>query len=418
MRNILFKMIEKQYKSFLKGPPYHYHPEILTVQYILPCFVASYLELENTDESNQAKEEYLRFVHQLVKSYEQQEYCMELENLDLRHSYIFYNTKDSEQNFQNSSKAIQKMSPFCFKNVLKGMRQVCAFKKDLQPWKCDKCERGVETIDCWFYQKHMISNRIYTSLDKLGKIPSASISYSAALGIIFNNMFCGSRADQNFEEINLFLMHRIGEKFYKPHMCRALAEPSSYLPSLCRYYEGLSDKQFFNLAIFVYIDIFFIARRTCEYQIIEPKNLQKETFPLDMYAELFRCLVAQDWWKLKILVSKGNVSKDGEDLSLIPLSLARKSKSCRELVIKVIGPKSGRIKMKRFKGTMFFPIKHCRRCGLVVSKHLKLCKECDENRDYPDRNYFCSKKCETLCLKKRHTEEHAQFLMMQLNMNS
>jgi hypothetical protein len=416
-------MIEKQYRSLMKGPPYHYHPEILTVQYILPCFVASYFELEMTDESDKAKEEYLRFVHELVKSYEQHEYCLELSKLEKKQPYYKHNTnflhnffKETEQNFEASSDSIGKMSPFCFEYVLKGLRQISAFSKAPNPCKCRKSPLSQEQDDSWFYQKHLIFNRIYASLDKLGKIPSASVCYSAALGIVFNNITFG-KVELKLDKLNLVLMNRIGSKVYKVQYCCGHKGSDPQLQKFHKDFEGLSDKQFFHLAYFTYLnDIFFATRPKYSFGSTEAKNTQRQLFPLDLYGKLFWCLLDQDWWKLKIIASKGNVGKDGSDLSLIPLSLAKKSKCCKDL-IKAISP-SGKIHLKKPGAITFFPIKHCRWCGLVLAKKFRLCKECNENNDYPDRNYFCSEKCENMCLEKQHTEEHAQFLMMQLNIKS
>jgi len=47
------------------------HPEELIVQYILPCFVASFLEFaDNTDVEQKDKENYVKIVHELIKGFE------------------------------------------------------------------------------------------------------------------------------------------------------------------------------------------------------------------------------------------------------------------------------------------------------------------------------------------------------------
>jgi hypothetical protein len=238
---MVFKMIEKQYSSLMKGPPYHYHPEILTVQYILPCFVASYLEMENTDESNKAKEEYLRFVHELVKSYEQHAYCLELPKLEQKQPYyikvpcflpnLFI---DTVENYEKSCKVIGDMASFCSEYVLKGLGQIFIFNIVPKPCKCYR--KPDEPSDSWFYQQHMIFHRIFITLDKLGKMPSASVCYSVALSVVFNNITAGRVPKLDW--LNLVLMHRIGPKVYGK--CSAHAETTQEELSLYKEFEGLS----------------------------------------------------------------------------------------------------------------------------------------------------------------------------------
>jgi len=63
----------------------------------------------------------------------------------------------------------------------------------------------------------------------------------------------------------------------------------------------------------------------------------------------------------------------------------------------------------------FFPVKHCRWCGVLAEK-FRMCPECHSNPDYSDINFFCSEKCENEAMDKKHTEEHARFLMIRLEL--
>jgi hypothetical protein len=418
-------MIEKQYRSLMRGPPYHYHPEILTVQYILPCLVASYLELEQSAVSNEAKEEYLRFLHELVKSYEQHEFSIELSHSEPKPPYYMHTTQflntfliETDQKFNESLNVIGKIAPFCEKYINRGMRMFSAFLKIPDSCKCKKPAASKETDNSWFFQKYMFSKRIYTSLDKLGKIKSASVCYAAALGTVLINITEGvERIEPKLKNLLKILSHRLdvsamkGEEIF---VCGGHMRMRTEIASLYEDFKVLSDRQLFHLVYFEWIkELYFPTSLKYTIRSSIADQLHRKLFPLDVYGKLFWCLIDKDWWKLKIITSKGNVSNVGGDLSLIPLSLAKKSKCCEEL-INAISP-SGKILRGKPGAITFFPIKHCRWCGLVVSKKFRLCKECDENLDYPDRNYFCSEKCETECLNNQHTEEHAQFLIMQLN---
>jgi hypothetical protein len=403
----------------LKGPPYHYHPEILAVQYILPCFAASYLELEQSDESSQAKEEYLRFVHELVKSYEQRDFSLKLLDVKPSEAYLKQNTlfllcylkKDTEHNFKNSCSALGKIAPFCHQNVTTGLSLISLFSKIKittdQSYKTNFFEEFDDS--CWFDQCHMIFNRIHASLDKLGKISTTPVHHSGALGIVISKIIDRTMFDQRnqrIENMMLALSHRIsissGERTQSWYNFKTKFNYHDF--------DCLSNQQLFNAVYFVcFGEIFFPKGKYAFGRFIA----LKQCFPFDIYGKIVLCILNKDWWTLKIIAGKCSISKKGEDLSLIPLSLARKSKCCKDLM-KAISP-SGKILMKKPGAITFFPIRHCRWCGLVVSDTMTLCKVCKENQDYPDRNYFCSVKCETECLLNQHTEEHVKFLLMQLD---
>jgi hypothetical protein len=411
-------MIKKQYESLLKGPPYHSHPEMLTVQYILPCFVASYLELEQTDKSSQAKEEYLRFVHELVKSYEQRDFSLQFLNSKPNKAYLQHNALflphfkiDMEQNLLHAYSVLnvlEKITPNSHKNVTTGLRFISLFSTIKITTDLSYEITFFEEFDdsCWFDQCLMILNRIQASLDKLGKINNTTpLHHSGALGIVISKIIDCTLFDQKIEHLIMVLINRL------PYSNTTIAN-KSWLNIKFNYhnFDCLSNQQLFNTVYFVCFNEILIPNRKYGSLIA-----LKQCFPFDTYGKIVLCILNKDWWKLKIIVGKCSISKKGEDLSLIPLSLAKKLRCCKDLT-KAISP-SGKILMNKPGAITFFPIKHCRWCGLVVSDTITLCKVCKENQDYPDRNYFCSKKCETECLENQHTEEHATFLMMQLNID-
>jgi len=372
--------------------------------------------LEQSDESSQAKEEYLRFVHELVKGYEQHVFILELSESQPKEAYFMQNAdflshiyKDMGRNFKNVCGVLGKISSFCHKNVILGLRAISHFSKVANHADRKQSATAEEHDNSWFNQKHVIFNRIRTSLEKLGKINRISVHYSGALGAVISNIIVRDFVDQKIENLILVMNHRISVN------SGGNSHPDSKIKILYRDFECLSNPQLFNAVYFVCFKEIFFSKQNSALVRVNAKNILRQCFPMDVYGKLYWCFVDQDWWNLKIIASKVNVSKDGGDLSLIPLSLARESKCCKDL-IKAISP-SGKIHFKKPGAITFFPIKHCRWCGLVVSNKIKLCKECKENQDYPDRNYFCSVECETECLKSQHTEEHATFLMMQLNID-
>jgi hypothetical protein len=257
---MVFKMIEKQYSSLMRGPPYHYHPEITVVQYVLPCFVASYLDLENTDESNEAKEEYLRFVDELVKNYEQHNFCLELADRKLKEEYFKHNCEfqlcfysDIERNYKNARVVIGNMAPYCSKYVVqKGLDNIFAFVQlPNSECACKKSDTDKKSDDSWFYQKHMIFNRIHASLDKLRKIPLAPVYHSAALGVVLSNLI-ERRFPYNPKLQTLVSVLRYTMKVKTmDHLCdHLIPPPPTEIAYTYRGFSELTDKQLFNLIYF------------------------------------------------------------------------------------------------------------------------------------------------------------------------
>lgn len=133
-------MIEKQYRSLMRGPPYYYHPEIIAVQYILPCFVAAYLELERTDESNEAKEEYLQFVHELVKNYEESIFCLEFSRSVPKKDYYMLTPSFETFFFMNVLRNFEIAKQFFANTHLKhaGLEAIYAFAQMPSVCCCEK----------------------------------------------------------------------------------------------------------------------------------------------------------------------------------------------------------------------------------------------------------------------------------------
>jgi len=144
-------------------------------------------------------------------------------------------------------------------------------------------------------------------------------------------------------------------------------------------------------------------------------KLQGPGFSGDFADRAFWHLVSNDFLALKQMFSP--IIKKGDkrrDSILASLKLARSNK-CYEDVLKDLTPE-GKVKMSKPGEVSFFPIKHCRWCGLVEVKKFRVCSLCKEIPDYPDLNLFCSEKCESESLAEQHEEEHATFLMVKLGL--
>jgi len=70
VRKLVFKMLERQFQTRRGGLKVVY-PECQVLQYLVPCFVASALDLyKDSSVPHDKKKEYLQFVHELIESYE------------------------------------------------------------------------------------------------------------------------------------------------------------------------------------------------------------------------------------------------------------------------------------------------------------------------------------------------------------
>jgi hypothetical protein len=128
----------------------------------------------------------------------------------------------------------------------------------------------------------------------------------------------------------------------------------------------------------------------------------------------FSSLLNNDLWKLKFILTN-LLNKPGQvDLSLTtPVKEARCFPICFKAAFKALTPDMRVEEVEEKKGAItFFPIRHCRWCGLV-KQELQMCRECAKKGvGYMDKNWFCSDDCENTAWERVHEEEHTRFLMI------
>jgi len=74
----VFKMLERQYLT-RKGGVRVVYPECQFIEYIVPCVVATFIDIyKDPSVSQDKKKEFLQFVHDLIESYETQEFFQEI----------------------------------------------------------------------------------------------------------------------------------------------------------------------------------------------------------------------------------------------------------------------------------------------------------------------------------------------------
>jgi hypothetical protein len=166
----------------------------------------------------------------------------------------------------------------------------------------------------------------------------------------------------------------------------------------------------------------YVALKRCSNLRVVDVNLQGPSFPLDLQSEIFWASQTQDYWKLKHLLAPllCNGPTDPDDC-LVPLEVVFENIYCWQLRESIVVDRPPGymkwVKMTQPGENTMLPVKHCRCCGMLTAKEFRLCPMCDECPEYYDRNFFCSEECEEV-LKIHHTEEHARFFMVKLNMDS
>jgi len=410
-------MIERQFKSSSTSC-FHFYPECQFVQYILPCFAATFLDLcKRTTETVETKKNYLNFVHQLVESYENYEFSQELKSIEQKVSFSCttyvgcfkkqiaeyeINTTEDFQQVAGPNQVTQKIF-----HCLHFFKQYTEFYFSHR--------RAVNYISFpWQTQMLMFFSRINSTFETLG-VRDNSCPFKA---LIWMNDLCAMHARRYGDEFVPLFSYRIERNL------RDINNPEKYFSESERI---LLEKQRFEITPILLADsydltvqqlvglsLFYYSKNRDIFSKIGKVGLQGPGFLLDPSDAIAWSFWTEDRWlvKMKLFKKVENFRSKLNDLTLVSLECAKKN-SCYKDVPQYITLK-GKVKMDHAGEITFFPVKHCRWCGLVetVDASFRVCAECAENPDYPDINFFCSAKCEMESLKMQHEDEHARFLMI------
>lgn len=78
---------------------------------------------------------------------------------------------------------------------------------------------------------------------------------------------------------------------------------------------------------------------------------------------------------------------------------------------------NGKVSMGAPGQNTFCPIPHCRWCGQVQDPSaMRVCHFCTDSPKYPDTHLFCSSECEDQAMKHQHGKQHAEFLEYKLGL--
>jgi len=395
--------------------PADFYPEWPFVQFVLPCFGASFLELANGNRVPEVKKKwFLHFIHRLLCSYQKKlrypnDKCKPL--LTNQEGPVFMVHK-AEQVKSALSRAI-------FGNkrdeniITKGF-----FSKFLFPltlFSCrDKKEISRESLKFFFYRiedvlRSCLSPEFFLEPGS-NPVKSATTLCRMVAATAFRSQ--GYKDGQNFEDLPSLL--------WAVFVNHVKAKGNSRLPKMKTIQNEANDLNKIQLLQL----IFYLCYNTTHFNKnlkLQPEKHEKERdLSIDLVEKAFWNYLEADAWRVKQIFStfmRQIKSNDKEKLPDIHENFVKNSfPTCYLPILSQI--KDGKVKMD-FPGEItFFPIRHCRWCGLVeAEEEFKVCKWCAEFSDYPDTCIFCSAKCEEEALEGEHIKEHDKHLVIKCGLS-
>jgi len=423
-------MLESHFNSTPKWR--RFYPEMNFVQYILPCFVVSFLDLAKDPSAKpEGKKWYMQFVHELICTFE------------------------TEENYKNSSDCMvpKTHSPYHLligggeptDNILLGRIELIL--KTMNLGICGSAEsksQVVEEIDHKFLSvlrdmtacEPLLEKDLQKELLNLEFLYGQMTRYLTRMAFalrkttVCNYMDLPKHKMEDAMLICMFMMkmnehddkvlplvnhmceihNRIVEAFGHRY-CQPLGEVSggrfnsSVHKRLAADAATLSYQQLISIHMYNSLSVSKATHRA------KFRSDHWDPCRFDAVEVAFSCFLENDLWKLKQILISLLQTPESKDLSLMsslqcaksaPLSFASALDSLSEKMT---------IKNMSKKGVItFFPIRHCRWCGLV-NEELKMCSEChNSGKEYMDKNWFCTDECEKIAWEKVHKEEHARSL--------
>jgi len=374
-------MLERQYLTRRGGVRVVY-PECQTAQYLLPCFVATLLDVYKDPSVDQdKKKEYLKFVHNIVESYESREFCQEVTKL----------CKGQPQKVPFTFSALWVRDAMLI--ILSNHLTVSLYSKEMLTDSKVKNTLCSEFPATYFFnvdgEKQLSIPWNFQMFMILSRLKNCSVDICNQNFNIFSSsfIFMNYMLSLDSSELVDFFWNKQQDPLSQNLSARTLE--NNFGSQVYSFFRSLKREQFRE----------------------KMSSTQGPGFPLDEIDSALWALFSGDIWTAKQKISSMTHVSGKDDQTLVSLKFAQSCPDYEE-VLKTGLTVEGKVKMSSPGEITFFPVKHCRWCGLLEADTFRKCPVCVDNPDYPDVNYFCSEKCETEALDKQHTEEHATFLMI------
>ncbi|XP_059490902.1 uncharacterized protein LOC132205676 [Neocloeon triangulifer] len=415
IKKILLEMIEGPMGQF--AGPIRLYGEMSAVQYILPCFVASFLDMDaDPSVSVASKRQYLDFVHQMIKTYETCKYY----ECHKKHNHFVNRTTrllDTYGQFTVISRVNVDLDK-AMSGVLNLMpRRINYLLKEkflfvLLSTVMRQCDHDTEydikfSSFSWPLQFYHLMCRMLSAVEAVD--PEAYNSVDLSIGHCYKAFLFASMVE------DLGVTHPVVEMI-DPMLKEAGYRWNSKFrgePVVLRAFENTTMEQLLGIILYTYLrNLDLIATP------IKPKQFEfVQRFTPDPVQVAFFNVMEGKLWELKLMVSKWLSAKNGElNLSMITFKEAKARENCYKNVLSTLTP-DGKVQMKKPGQINFCPIQHCRWCGQAEGvKNFILCDMCLDTPEYPDKNFFCSMDCSN-AMQEQHKDEHEEFLLKRLTLS-
>ncbi|CAB3360697.1 Hypothetical predicted protein [Cloeon dipterum] len=406
-------------------------------QYLLPCFVASMLELLTNDKetaiSRKMTEWYIAIINMLICSYEvrKQDYKMNDNEVDEEHlayfvkswfsspillKSFFKSTIDNLRFIFSKDKSFQTHFDqvlHSFESLFEVLINSCEFSPSSKlPSRTDYCFE-MQTFDFFILLERVIYSHYPKNLnrkpdpDNMAIVRSDLIKVLCEIGFHEENIF--KDIPLGLETSSILLLALIKYCLQKNDdltRVKRLKKPDKSLDALMNDAKeecgNLTAPQKQCLAF--YLAVKMIPRKN--FSMLLDKNLTNSI--LDHMLHSF----AKGGNMLSLVYFMNNGVPHEE--SRVSHEFAKeKAPVLYYVAMNELNKSSTHYKEVLKKASWFFPIVHCRNCGVVDKDVYQYpCSECSNNEHYPDNNFFCSEQCKNIAMNTFHAKEHADFVGM------
>ncbi|XP_059487956.1 uncharacterized protein LOC132203835 isoform X2 [Neocloeon triangulifer] len=394
-----------------KGFRFESQKNLLWAQYMLPCFVSSFLTankkpyfkafnldrlvtvIENLikqfeDDLNEPFKEKAFPEKKFIRSFYAEKIFYLWHNLWYEINLFVFDKTSPDHKLEGipGIQSLEKIFTDCFYNL-----------PDIH--ECfDDIIRKWTVRQQWFLMRISKSIRVL----ELRNAPSPNLKYLLKMHNFLDQVLC--ILDYVPSTIRWLLQH-VHRKIHCLKRKQSIPKDGRGLADLRKKVFSEADNLSFRKIFGIVLHTLFIHKSAhyddCEAFIdVETKRL------VDLFKE-------HNWLGLRLNLMPKLCADKRRDLSLLDKNDLERNPEITLCLTRKIS--NGRIVMTNKGEITMAPVKHCRWCGKIelFSDNLKfiLCSYCKDFDDYPDVTWYCSKDCEETCNRLIHQDEHDDFIL-------